>query len=185
MASTSNPLILTNDAGDKVQIYDPEHDIIDDYGRYSHASMDNRDSPKSFYVVYDKTDYGQSEGVATTATLVPSDPLSGASGPTINLSYSVASAQGFDLKSPGIILFEHPNYIGNAKQFTSSKRDLRPYFPPGDNWSGVSSIIVTGGKWRLWGGRNFKPPQINGDLEKGCYSFKGRDKVQSIERLVD
>ena len=185
MTSTSNPLILTNDAGDKVEIYDPEPDIINDYGRYNHASMDNRDSPKSFYVVYDKTDYGHREGILTTATLVPSDPLSGASGPMINLTYPAASAQGFDLKSPGICLFEHPNYIGNAKQFRSSKKDLRPYFPSGDNWSGVSSIIVTGGKWRLWGGRNFKPPQINGDLEKGCYSFKGRDKVQSIERLVD
>ena len=107
-----------------------------------------------------------------------------------NLTISEDSGEESEAECPscGLVCgmdypFEHPNYIGNAKQFTSSKKDVRPYFPPNDNWSGISSIIVTGGKWRLWGARNFKPPQINGDVEKGCYSFKGRDKVQSIERL--
>ena len=116
MTSTSNPLILTNDAADKVEIDDPEHDIINDYGRYNHASMDNRDSPKSFYVVYDKTCFGQSEGVATTANLVPSDPLSGASGPTINLTYPAHLLKALILNHQGFTFFKHPNYIGNAKQ---------------------------------------------------------------------
>ena len=180
MNNTPNGLILTNDDGGKFETHDSEHDIINDYGRYNHASIDNKYSPKTFYVVYDKTHHGQIEGEDTTATLVPSDLLSGASGPTVDLPYPAASAQGFHLLSQGICLFEHPNYAGKANQFTSSKKDLSPYFP--SNWSGVSSIIVTGGKWRLWEGKNFEPPQHE-DLEKGCYPSKGCNKVQSIELL--
>ena len=179
MASTTNPLILTDNSGREDEIFDPQANIMD--GHYNHAVMDNKKSPNSFYMVYDKINYGVS-GEPTKTTLVPSDPLSGASGPKIDLTYPVASAQGFDILSPGICLFAHPNFYGNARQFQNSEKDLTDSFPNTPDGKGVSSIIVTGGKWRLWGARNFKEPKIK-DLEKGCYPSEGYDRVQSIERL--
>ena len=150
MASTSNALILGNG---EVDIYDPSSDIIQDCGSFKKAKVDNTDYPKSFYVVYGKQHYGTAEGMATPAALVPSDPSSGSS-ETINTSFTIESAQGFDVRDPSIVLFEHPNYTGNARQYRSTQRNITSSFPPNDGWRGVSSVIVTGGKWKLYAGKN-------------------------------
>ena len=181
MASTSNALVLGNDA---VQIYDPSSKIIEDHGSYKQAKVDNSASPKSFYVVYDKEHFGTSEGGATKAQLVPPDPLGGDLSQTVTTSFNIASAQGFDIRDPAIVLFEHPSYTGNSRQYRSSQRDVSRSFPTGDNWSGVSSFIVTGGKWSLYGTKNMKPPLLK-TVTAGCYTWAGsaNDKVLSIERV--
>ena len=181
MASTSNALILGNDA---VEIYDPCSHVKEDYGPYQQAKVDNSASPKSFYVVYDKRHYGTSEGVATRAQLVPPDPLGGNLSQTVSTGFDIESAQGFDIRDPSIVLFEHPNYIGNARQYRSSQRDVSRSFPTGDHWSGVSSFIVTGGKWKLYGAKNMRPPLLR-TVTTGCYTWAGsaNDKVLSIERV--
>lgn len=182
MASTSNALILN---GGAVEIYDPTSDIIEDYPivggpQYTKARMDNTDSPKSFYVVYDKVHYGTSQGSATKSALVPSDPSSG-SCETVTTNFPIVSCQGFDVRDPSIYLFEHPQFIGNAMQYRVSKRNITSSFRPNDGWNGVSSVIVTGGTWKLYGGKNYKAPLLH-TLTKGVYRFIGEDRVESVER---
>ena len=88
--------------------------------------MDNSDSPKSFYVVYDKEHYGTShmQGVATQALLVPPDPLGSNLSQTVTTSFDIASTQGFDIRDPAIILFEHPNYILATRGSTAPLREM-------------------------------------------------------------
>ncbi len=47
----------------------------------------------------------------------------------------------------------------------------------------MSSIIVTGGKWRLYAGKNMKGAMIKEVQDKQMHSLEGADRVQSIERL--
>ena len=179
VASTTNPLIL---GSNEAEMYDPTHDVIFEYGNYRQVKVDNSELPKSFYVVYDKKLYGTKEGVATQSSVVPPDAASGSS-ETVRTSFDIASAQGFDIRAPGIILFEHPNYIGNARQYHESNEVITASFPPNDGWNGVSSVIVTGGRWRLYAGENMMGAMLQ-ELQSGqMYSSEGSDRVQSIERL--
>lgn len=180
MASTTNALILGN--GGDAEIYDPTSNIADEYDSTGlrDAKVDNTDSPKSFYVVYDQKNYGIDSPATVKAALVPRDPLSG-SDETVTIKFDAASAQGYDLRSPGIILFESPNYIGNSKQFRASKKNVTSSFPPGGP-DGVSSVIVTGGKWKLYSGKNMKGRMI-AEVTAGPHSFTGGDSVKSIERV--
>lgn len=180
--------MLLDGFGSKMEVYDPESNLREDYDTaFTEGQMDNKDSPKSFYVVYDKTKYGISDGTAAQSKFVPPDPLSGG-GETVKFGFIAQSAQGFDLRTPGIVLFEHPNYIGNARQYRSSQKDISSSFPA-QYWVGVSSFIVTGGKWKLYAAKNFKPPTISvkgqSILGPGCYNYDQsfNDKVQSIERV--
>ena len=52
MASTSNALILGNDA---VEIYDPSTHVIEDYGSYKKAKVDNSASPRAFMLSMTKS----------------------------------------------------------------------------------------------------------------------------------
>ncbi len=70
--------------------------------------VDNTAAPKTLYVVYDKKLYGTKEGMATKFSVVPPD-AAGSSSETVQTSFDIASAQGFDVRAPGIIPFEHPN----------------------------------------------------------------------------
>ncbi len=179
MASTTNALIL---GSNEAELYDPTHDVISEYGKYRQVKVDSSSTPKTVYVVYDKKLYGTKEGVATKCCVVPANAASGSS-ETAQTSFDIASAQGFDIRAPGIILFEHPNYIGNARQYRSSVKNITASFPPNDGWNGVSSVIVTGGKWRLYAGKNMKGAMLK-ELQSGqMYSSEGSDRVQSIERL--
>ena len=114
MASTSKAMMVSNGQGATAEIYDPETDLSANYGiNIVDAKMENDGKPTSFYVVYDQLDFGQKEGNTTKAALVPSDPLSGSS-EKVKFNFVPKSAQGFDVRDPGIVLFEHPGYKGNA-----------------------------------------------------------------------
>ncbi len=178
MASTSNTLVLGQDG--TVEIMDLCSNIIQEYGNHRKAKVNNTDFPKSFYVVYDRQHYGTAEDV-TKAALVPLDPLSGSS-ETVCTGFDIASAQGFDVRVPSIVLFEHPNYTGNARQYRSDQNNIAESFPAGQV-AGASSAIVTGGKWKLHAGKNLKPPCLQ-FLQSGCYpTLNGDDRVASLERV--
>ena len=190
MASTSKAMMVSNGQGATAEIYDPETDLSANYGiNIVDAKMENDGKPTSFYVVYDQLDFGQKEGSTTKAALVPSDPLSGSS-EKVKFNFVPKSAQGFDVRDPGIVLFEHPGYKGNARQFRSSRKDVTEGLPA-TYWSGVSSFIVTGGSWKLYGNKNFKPPVLTIDgksiVGPGCHDISPSfdDKVKSVERVID
>ena len=169
MTTTSNSLILSDGGFLIVITSDPESNIQEDHdGDYILANMDNKDEKNSsFYVIYDKVNFGLTDGNSTESTFVPSDIFSGSSD-TVRLPYPAMSAQGFDNQAPGIILFQFERYVGNSQFFHTSRSDITLYFP-----TGVSSVIVTGGNWKLYGSKDFKPPiiTINGSqsIGRGTY----------------
>ena len=185
MASTSNALVL-GDGG--VKIWHAQRDLDKTYGTFTQGHVDNQTSPNSFYMVYDKADYGKSEGSTTQAKMVPADPLNdqGRSG-NVQFGFTAKSTQGFDLAEPGIILFEHPKYIGNSAQYFESHESLDI---PARYWDGVSSFIITGGKWELYTKENFHQPKVvlnsKTTLGPGYYDDNTAfdDKIKSI-RLVE
>jgi hypothetical protein len=183
MATTSNPLVLIGGVDHK--IYDPTCDIIADFGRYRKVYVDNSKFPHSFYLVYSEKHYG-TDNTGSTA-LVPSNLFSGNFSEPVHLSFDAASAQGYDFHDPAIYLFEHYNYKGNPRIFRASEKDLRPTFGDSGDWRGVSSLIITGGVWNLYGSTDFKPPLLR-TVKKGDYIsflYSDNDKVLSVQRVQD
>ena len=181
MSSTSNACELF-DGSLKLTIYDPEPNIQEDHsGNYTKGKMDNESSPKSFYVVYNKINYGRDDGDGTRFSLIPPDPNSGTS-EEVNFGFTAKSAHGFDVRSPAIVLFEYHHFIGNGNDYRTSHQDITPSFS-----NGAASVIITGGKWRLWGSKNYRPPiiAVGGEevLSEGAYPTTGGTGVQSIERV--
>ena len=76
---------------------------------------------RTFYVIYSTKHYGHN-GVYNT---VPSDPLSGSSETVpLRCGQIIASAQGYDLHDPAIVLFRQAGFIGNSQQYRSTQDDL-------------------------------------------------------------
>ena len=172
----------------QVEIGHPKANLKKEYGAFTEGHMNNQTSPNSFYIVYDKVDYGKSEGSATQAKLIPPDPLNdpGKSG-SISFGFTAESTQGFDIEDPMIILFEHPKYIGNSAHYSTSQPKIDI---PAKPWVGVSSFIITGGKWELYEKENFHQPKIvlNDQtlLGPGYYDVDAAfgDKIKSV-KLVE
>ena len=168
----------------RIKVYEPESNIIESFGRtYNWGYVTDKGNPKRFYVVYDRINFGSF--FLAKSSLVPEDPTSGST-KAVNFGFPVKSAQGFDVRSPGIVLFQQKNYRGNAKDYRNSQQDITPSFPDGSD--GVSSMVITGGKWTLYGNKNFKFPiiTVGGEsvLGEGLYhTFDGENKVKSIERV--
>ena len=176
--------MLTDGGFLRISIYDPEPNIQEDHsGNYIDGQMDNESSPKGFYIVFDKKNYGIDD-VSTRSVLVPENPLSGSS-EKVTFGFTARSAHGFDVRSPGIVLFHLSHYVGNAKDYRTSHPDITDAFP--GFVTSVSSFIVTGGTWKLWGGKNYKPPLIAVDgvteFGPGLYPRIGSSEVSSIERI--
>ena len=183
MSQTTNALVLgknTAFTGMTLKIYDPTDFVKDDF---SYAKVSNGDVPKSFYVVYTARNYSR-DGTGTSY-LVPQNALSGTSDP-ITAGGFIRSAQGFDVSSPGLVLFEHVDYKGSGNKFVNSNKDINDSFPNGQV-SGVSSAVVTGGKWRLYSGMNMQGGYIDvsvgSPLVRSFVDLGMNDVVQSIQRL--
>jgi hypothetical protein len=184
MTDTTNYLVLEGESG-RLTINKPTPVVA---GEYTKAYVNNSKSPHSFYLVYRENYYGE-DNIGETA-VVPSkltDVLPGKLSEPVNFGFNAHSARGFDMHDPAIYLFEHFSYKGHAKMLRSSDKDLRPTFGyPGD-WDGVSSLIVTGGVWNLYGSTDFKPPLLR-TVKKGDYiSFysSDNDRVQSVQKIED
>jgi hypothetical protein len=182
MASTTNALIL----GDKAEeIFNPTSKIA---GNYKNVYVNNAQLPYSFYVVYSDEHYGTND--KGESTLVPSEQVlstqKGDFSETITLKYAVRSAQGYDIQDPGICLFQHGSYKGSTRMFRASENNLQDTFGGPNAAQGVSSLIVTGGTWNLYGTVDFKPPLL-ATVKKGEFlpSLPYNDKVQSVEKIAD
>ena len=108
-------------------------------------------------------------------------------GENVTMDDPIKSLQGFDESNPGVILFEHSHYRGYGKLFQNTTRDITQYFDQG-KISGVSSIIITGGKWSFYTGYNCRGTKLNIDgktaLGPGRYDLgnhPGNDQIKSIE----
>lgn len=111
-----------------------------------YAKADNGKSKvKSFFVVYTADNYAT--GDTGTAYLVPQNPLSGST-EVVQSKDPIKSFQGFIVENPGIVVFQHFDYKGNGVQFQERANSIDEYFDY-DQRDGVSSYIVTGGKWIL------------------------------------
>ncbi|KAL5477824.1 hypothetical protein EMCRGX_G024672 [Ephydatia muelleri] len=181
--STTNPLVLANNCrfrGPKKEINDPTHTITDNF---LYAKVSNNDQPKSFYVVYTVPNFASDE--SGTSYLVPPDALGGSS-TTIQANNNIRSAQGFDVTVPGLVLFEHINYKGYGQKYVISDQDISSSFPAGTK-EGVSSAVVTGGKWRLWTKKNMQGAYIDltvsSPLTPSFVPLSMNDRVQSVQRI--
>ena len=180
MTTTSYPLLLSDGGSLRVRIYDPESNIQEDYnGDYIKANMENGTHPScSFYIVYDKVNYGLDHGDVTKSVCVPSDPLSGSSN-TVDLPFPAKSAQGFDCIR-GIVLFQYKGYVGNSQFFHTSCGDTTIYFP-----TGIRSAIVIGNVrgWWTYGSKNFVPPALR-FFRPGYYPSADFEGVKSIAVII-
>ena len=148
MAQTTNPLHLKNLSGVSQDIFQPNKSI-DSSLSYNQANVQNSDANiKTFYVVYSEETYGSAGSGTGSAALVPSDPVSGSSD-TVQTSFSIRSAQGFDLNTPGLVMFQHNHYLGYGQSFRSNDANITDSFPTGQI-DGASSFICTGGEWKLY-----------------------------------
>lgn len=181
MAQTTNPLVLETSKGVSQEILAPLPSIDTSLG-FQTAHVQNDDpNTKSFYVVDSASNYG-TEGAGTgTSRLVPADPLSGSS-ESVETGFVAQSAQGFDVNNPGIVLFQHDNFLGYGVEFRFSQPDITHSFPVGQI-DGASSLICTGGKWELYTKKNYQGAMIT--MQPGINNSLGEvglnDKIQSVK----
>ena len=178
MAQTTNALLIKNAHGVTQEIFQP-NSSIDTSVSYTEANVKISDHKKSFYVVYSEETY-RSAGSGTA--LVPSDPVSGSSDP-IQTAFSIRSAQGFDLNTPGLVMFQHNNYLGYGQQFRSKDANITDSFPTGQI-DGASSFICTGGEWKLHTTRRFRGRSVSVTKGQFCNlsDFGLDDKVKSVHQ---
>ena len=133
-----------------------------------YAKVDNDKSPiKSFFVVYTANDYATDDTGA--AYLVPKNPLSGST-EVVKSDEPIQSVHGFIVQNPGIAVFQHFNFKGNAVQFNSRADSIDDYFDY-DQRDGASSYIVTGGRWKLC---------LEENLRGACFDAKQGDIIPAV-----
>lgn len=132
--------------------------------------------PASFWVLYDKPDYDYGGKSAIRVD------------DKCNYGKDIRSVQGFNRSNPGIVLFQGYDLTGLGKEFAASTELSSETFPPTHS-RGVSSFIVTGGRWQMKdkdgdilgieGGQTVFP--------KGQYHFPAasNDKAAQLELLDD
>ena len=182
MAQTTNGLILKNAHGVTQEIYHP-NPSIDISLAYNQANVQNSDDNiKTFYVVYSAEVYGSKGSGTGSASFVPSDPVSG-SCDTIQTPFSIQSAQGFDLNTPGLVMFQHENSLGYGVEFRCNDPNITESFPNGQI-DGASSFVCTGGEWKLYTRTNYqgrRPIDVTsgqfGNLKRFCLN----DKIKSVK----
>lgn len=165
MASTTNPLKLSSsiaNAGeprpDPFLVFNNSSCITQTPNLpYDTASIEG----KTFFILYQNPNYNQDADPAE-ATIVKIIPCpqnntlpSGCDGP-FEKTYpefeetGIASAQGFDIVNPGVILFPKGNFEGTGILYQADQKSL------GDDGLSFGSAISTGGTWNLWFQKNFK-----------------------------
>lgn len=149
-----------------------KHDSGDISAGYSNAQVVD-DGRRSRWILYPNTDYGIKEG---TGSYTPFIISAGDGVTTFNQGY-IRSASVYEDSNPGIVVFEHPNFAGNSKEYFDTS-DVTGS-TPGHYWVGASAIIVTGGEWALYG----KMGKFPGTYKPGQYPSLGSagDKVVKVE----
>ena len=96
---------------------------------------------------------------------------------TVQVNSPIRSLQGFNVENPGIVMFEHSQFRGFGDSANNSVPVLAEF--PSGKINGVSSVIITGGKWSFHTEYNYTGTTIAVDgkeiLTPGRYDFA--DKV--------
>ena len=183
MSFTENTLVLTDNFGATSTLKGENAQMV---GNFTHGSVSNPecDATKTLFLVYQISNYATDGRIEPIVTLVPPHPISDPSdSSTVAFRYIARSARGYDYTpgKPGIILFQFYNFGGIAGEYQQSLRNVSDKFGS----DGISSMIVTGGCWKLYasGGQLLR---INGadTVTAGVFSAfpPGDDnKVVSIE----
>ena len=176
MSTPSGPLKLTGPLGEQ-KFYNTQSSIAGDY-RTAEVLSSN---PRSLWVVYTVTEWDHNHpGDRDVEKIVRA-------GQTVTMPSSIRSIQGFDEMNPGVIMFEHSQHRGYASLFRNTNPDITDSFGQG-KVSGVSSMIITGGKWSFYTGFNSGGTKVNiggqSELGPGVYDLGyciTNDQIKSIQ----
>ena len=159
----TGPLKLSGKEGSE-NIYNTRGDIQPGYT--SAAAVDTGENG-TLWVVYTVKDWDH-DHPADNTTVHVIDANTG----SVNVSPgNILSAQGFNVRNPGIIMFEHSQYRGYGQLIQNNVKDLTQSFDQG-KVSGVSSVIITGGVWALYKGYNCTGTHLgDAQLKPGRYNF--------------
>ena len=183
MSTLDGPLELYTPGTGSQQFYSSTDDTSPGY---THAKALPTSGEGSLWVVYTVTkwDKGHPSSREPPVSFVI-EPNKG----SVDVSPNrILSIQGFNANNPGIILFEHSQYRGEGRLYTSSNPNITDSFPA-NTVEGVSSVIVLGGEWQLFDGYNGQGTALEFEgstvFEPQCryYSFGGtaiNDKAASI-----
>ena len=127
------------------------------------------------WIVYDAPNYGPKGGTTKSQVLTKA---SGRQRLAFSNVRSIRRVNTFE--SDGVVVYEHPNYCGDQEAIYSSVGQLN---------LGVSSMIVSGGRWELYTKENFEHVQKRMPVELGIgkyanpeeMGFPG-DKLKSIRK---
>ena len=117
-----SPLKLEDSVGTSETIYNAMGTIG---GSYTKAAMVPGGNMSSMWVVYNDDNWGHANSGTGESKIV------GTSSGGVTVSFSIRSAQGFNMTNPGISLFEHSKYQGYGNLFQSSIPDITSSFPQG------------------------------------------------------
>ena len=177
MALITSPLKLEDSEGTSETLFNSSGSID---GSYTKAVIIPGGHVLTMWFVYSADNWGK----AGSGTGESKDVGTSSGGVTV--SYSIRSAQGFNMTNPGISLFEHSKYRGYGHAFQSSMPNITTSFPQGQI-SGCSSAYISGGVWNLFKDFNYTGGMLsfNGqtDLGPGFYDFGGlplNDQAKSI-----
>lgn len=175
MSRTANPLELFFSPGDDSiykTVWSPTGKIEQPDSKHTYTrakvSPSEGSSTKTFYIVYEQENWmGRSRRVPDPNILLGSSD-------EVETEFAICSAQGFDIKNPGLVLFSCPNLQGVGEQFVDSQELLTKPIDKG-------SFVCTGGKWDLYFKPNYGQPSISvtkGDINNLEY------KIFSIRRQL-
>ena len=143
-------------------------------------SLDSADG--TVWIVYSAVDFGKDgAGTGQSFVIYPKD-----SGRWIDVGFPIKSAQGFDVNTPTMAIFEHSQYRGTMLSTRMNISNLKPYFPPGAA-PGVSSVIATSGLWRLYSKTGFNGSYCEVDAKHKTQEIRNfadigfNDRAQSLE----
>ena len=145
-------------------------------GSYTKARVQSS-SPESLWVIYDAKNYESPDRKGARIVRVQDGEF--------DYGKDIASARGFNMKDPAVILFEHFGLRGRTRTIEPSNPNLDEC----PESFGISALIVTGGVWSFHSEYNYKGTQLStqkrDEFGPGDYTFWGdpNDKTKSVKFL--
>ena len=177
--SLTEPIKLSGSVGSRT--FNCTTSSIQDSEVYNEATPLPASNAGTLWVVYTVANWDHEHpGGDQTARII--EPNSA----TVQVNSPIRSLQGFNVENPGIIMFEHSQFRGFGDSANNSVPVLAEF--PAGKVNGVSSVIITGGKWSFYTEYNYTGTTIAVDgkeiLTPGKYDFAGKvinDLVKSTK----
>ena len=133
-------------------------------GNFNKAKVTSS-SPKSLWIIYEGRHWN-SHDPDSARVLRPGSGL-------VSYQRRIASARGYDILNPGVVLFEHVGFRGKARVIQPSNPNLDVGL--GGTFD-VHSAIVTGGVWSFYSEYNYRGNKLRckkkEEFGPGEYSFR-------------